>query len=318
MSKPKRIVITGALGHIGSRLVRDLPVAFPGTQIIMIDNLVTQRYGSLFDLPKNGKYKFIGADILDIDLKKILMPKDIVIHLAAITDAARSFENQEEVERVNYTATVKLAHACVDVGCSLIYPSTTSVYGTTKKLVDENCPKSDLKPQSPYAESKLKSEEYLKKLGKKKGLKFVTCRFGTITGTSKGMRFHTAVNKFCWQSVIDQPLSVWKTALHQKRPYLSLSDASKAVQFIVKNDLFDKKIYNVVTDNLTVNDVVETIKKIIPETKVELVDSKIMNQLSYEVSSKLFQDKDFKFSGSINKDISDTIKLLKKAHDHNY
>lgn len=318
MSKPKRIIITGALGHIGSRLVRNLPTVFPDTLIIMIDNLVTQRYGSLFDLPKNGHYKFIGADILDMDLEKNLMPKDVVIHLAAITDAARSFENQEEVERVNYRGTVKLAEACAKIGCSLIFPSSTSVYGTTKNIVDENCPKSDLKPQSPYAESKLKSEDYLKKMGKKAGLKFITCRFGTITGISKGMRFHTAVNKFCWQAVIDQPLTVWTTALHQKRPYLSLSDASRAIQFIIKNDLFDQKIYNIVTNNLTVNDIVETIRKLIPKIKVGLISSQIMNQLSYEVSNKLFRDKGFKFSGNINKDIRDTIKLLKKAHNHNY
>lgn len=317
MNKPKRIVITGALGHIGSKLVHDLPVVFPNTQIIMIDNLITQRYCSLFNLPSKGKYKFIMADILDIDLEKILMLKDIVIHLAAMTDATKSFENQKEIERVNYTSTIKLANACSKIGCSLFFPSSTSVYGTTKKIVYENCPKSDLKPQSPYAESKLRSEKYLKKVGKKTRLKFIICRFGTITGISKGMRFHTAVNKFCWQAVINQPLSVWKTALHQKRPYLSLSDASKAIQFIIKKNIFDQKIYNVVTDNMTVNNVINKIKKIIPKIRLQLIDSRIMNNLSYEVSTALFQKIGFKFSGNISNDVNDTVKLLKKAHDHN-
>ena len=34
------------------------------------------------------------------------------------------------------------------------------------------------------------------------------------------MRFHTAVNKSCWQAVMGQPLTVWETAYGQKRTYL--------------------------------------------------------------------------------------------------
>ena len=49
------IVITGALGHIGSFLLRGLPSEFENINIIAIDSLVTQRYFSLFNLPKNGK-----------------------------------------------------------------------------------------------------------------------------------------------------------------------------------------------------------------------------------------------------------------------
>ena len=56
----------------------------------------------------------------------------------------------------------------------------------------------------------------------KKGLKGVSCRFGTIFGASPGMRFHTAVNKFCWQAVMGQPITVWSTAYDQKRPYLEV------------------------------------------------------------------------------------------------
>ena len=68
----------------------------------------------------------------------------------------------------------------------------------------------------------------------KAGLRFITCRFGTIFGTSIGMRFHTAVNKFCWQAVIGQPITVWRTALHQYRPYLDLKDAVKAIVYYQK------------------------------------------------------------------------------------
>ncbi len=311
-SKFNRIVVTGALGHIGSRMIRDFVTTFPDATVVMIDNLATQRYGSLFKLPTKGRYKFIGADIFDVDLTRILKPNDVVLHLAAITDAPESFKIKEEVKRINFGGTKRVADACSKVGCRLIFPSTTSVYGIQKELVDETCPKSELKPQSPYAESKLKSEEYLQK---KKGLNFVICRFGTICGISNGMRFHTAINKFCWQAVNDHPLSVWKTALHQKRPYLALEDASRAVQFIIQNNLFDRRIYNVVTENLSVNDIVTMVKKHIPPTRVELVASPIMNQLSYEVSPARFKNKGFEFSGSISKSIKETIRLIRKSND---
>jgi nucleoside-diphosphate-sugar epimerase len=118
-----------------------------------------------------------------------------VVHLAAITNAA-SFEIKEVVERVNYVGTELVARACAETGSRLLFLSTTSVYGVSEGVVDENCSDEDLKPQSPYAESKIKAERYLSRLAEREGLKFFIARFGTIYGTSRGMRFHTAVNKF--------------------------------------------------------------------------------------------------------------------------
>ena len=57
-----KIVVTGALGHIGSYVIRDLARQFPNSEIVMIDNLITQRYSSLFNLPSNGNYKFIRCN----------------------------------------------------------------------------------------------------------------------------------------------------------------------------------------------------------------------------------------------------------------
>src|SRR5207253_6086819 len=117
-------------------------------------------------------------------------------------------------------------------GSALIFISTTSVYGSQTEVVDEDCPVTNLRPQSPYAESKLKAELLLHAVEQTEGLRFAVCRFGTIFGTSVGMRFHTAINKFCWQAVTGQPITVWRSALHQQRPYLDLTDAVEAVNFI--------------------------------------------------------------------------------------
>jgi nucleoside-diphosphate-sugar epimerase len=65
-----------------------------------------------------------------------------------------------------------------------------------------------LKPQSPYAASKLHAEQRLQSLGEGQVLYYVTCLFGSIFGISPGMRIHTAINKFCWQAVIGQPITV--------------------------------------------------------------------------------------------------------------
>jgi UDP-glucose 4-epimerase len=302
-----KILVTGALGHIGSSLIRRLSARLKNLdEIIMIDNLSSQKFSSLFDLPTNIKYRFVEGDMRAVELNGLVAEVDCVIHLAAITDAAGSFGNAEEVELNNYQCTESIANACLENKVKLISLSSTSVYGTQSELVAEDCSEDDLNPQSPYAATKLREERLIQRLCKD-GLQAVCCRFGTIYGPSMGMRFHTAVNKFCWQAALGHPISVWRTAYDQMRPYLDLHDATNAFIFILENDLFDGEIYNVLTENLTVRTVVDTIKKTIPGLNIEFVDKEIMNQLSYEVSCEKFKDKGFVFEGSIEKGISDTL-----------
>ena len=308
-----KIVVTGAIGHIGSYVIRDLGIQFPSAKIVMIDNMMTQRFPSLFNLPAVGNFHFIEGDVTDMDLNAVFSDTNVVIHLAAITDAAGSFDRAEELEANNYQSTVKVANACVETGASLIALSSTSVYGTQNDIVDEDCSEEELQPQSPYATTKLKEEELITKLCKDKGLKAIHCRFGTIFGASAGMRFHTAVNKFCWQAAMGQPISVWSTAYDQKRPYLDLFDASRAISFIIENDIFDGRVYNVLTNNSTVREVVDVIREFIPDLEVGFVDNKIMNQLSYEVLDNRFKSHGFVPAGSLKRGIGETIALLKQG-----
>ena len=309
-----KIIITGAIGHIGSYIIRNLGIQFPMAEIIMIDNMMTQRFPSLFNLPPMGKYRFIEGDVTKMDLDIVFSGASVVIHLAAITDAAGSFDRAEELEENNYQSTVKVANACAKNGASLIALSSTSVYGTQNEVVDEDCSKEELQPQSPYAVTKLKEEKLISKLSKENGLRAIHCRFGTIFGVSPGMRFHTAVNKFCWQAVMGQPITVWNTAYDQKRPYLDLFDASRAIAFIIEKDIFDGRIYNVLTNNSTVRQVVETIREFVPDLDVEFVNNKIMNQLSYEVLDERFKSKGFVPAGSLKRAIGETISLLKQSN----
>ncbi|MCK5019446.1 MAG: NAD-dependent epimerase/dehydratase family protein, partial [Candidatus Peribacteraceae bacterium] len=158
-----KIAITGPLGHIGSKLIRYLPEVFQETIIRMLDNMLVQRYCSLFNLPETGNYEFTEGDILD-GVDDFIKGADVVIHLAAITDAVSSFKNNEKVREINYTGTEIVAKACQKQNIPIIFLSTTSVYGASKSLVDEDCGEEDLNPQSPYAQSKLDAENLLRKM----------------------------------------------------------------------------------------------------------------------------------------------------------
>lgn len=305
-----KILITGALGHIGSGFIHQIK---PGEyeEVVFLDNMFTQRFPSLFNLPKGVNYRFIDGDVLTANLVECLKGIDVVVHLAAITNAEGSFDIQEKVEEVNFDGTRRIAEACMLTGTKLVFLSTTSVYGTQEAVVDENCLETDLQPQSPYAKSKLKAEKLLAELSKNGKLKYITCRFGTIFGTSIGMRFHTAVNKFVWQACMGHPITVWRTAMNQKRPYLALSDAIIALKFIIKKDLFDNSVYNVLTTNATVGEIVDAIRQYVPDLEVSYVDSRIMNQLSYTVANQRFKEAGFAFKGDLSGDIGETVNLLR-------
>ena len=309
----QKLVITGPLGHIGSHYIRALTPS-QADEVLLLDNFLTQRYCSLFNLPRGVNYRFVETDITKANLRDLFAGADAVLHLAAITDAASSFTNKDQVEQVNYEGTVRVAEAAAQCAAKLIFISTTSVYGTQAALVDENCAASELVPQSPYAESKLRAERYLATLAATGGLRYSICRFGTIYGPSVGMRFHTAVNKFCWQAAMRLPLTVWRTALDQKRPYLDLSDATRALQFILESGHFDNQVYNVLTDNDTVRQIVDLIKAHLPALQVQLVDTQIMNQLSYEVANAKFRVLGCPSAENLADGIAATLALIQNAH----
>src|SRR3989344_5100170 len=100
MTERKRILVTGALGHIGSALIRSPPDSLVG-EITMLDNLESQRYCSLFSLPKNFTYRFVEADVRSVDLTELVNNVDAVIHLAALSKAEATLDKQKEVESVN-------------------------------------------------------------------------------------------------------------------------------------------------------------------------------------------------------------------------
>lgn len=302
------ILVLGGLGHIGSKLIEVLSKDNKINKIVIVDNLITNRYCSLFNI-KKSKFSFEFCDVLKVDLNILNQKYDfkILINLSAITDASSSFKIKSKIFNNNYNITKKVTNFIKKNSVKLIFISSTSVYGENSKIVNEN---STLFPQSPYAECKIKEENYIKK-NLKKNNQFVILRFGTIAGVSKGMRFHTAVNKFCFEASFDLPITVWKSALRQYRPYLSLSDATKSILFLVKKNYFNNETYNILSENLRPIDIIDEIKKYKKDIKIDLTDSRIMNLLSYRVENKKFRKLGFNFSGSIAKEIKDTLNLLK-------
>lgn len=150
-----KVLVTGGTGFIGQFLIPQLMVE--GYEVYNVDQY-------FWSTMQSGEE--LLADVNDIYALTRIYKKvkpDIVIHLAAITAVAYSYEHPIEVISTNFLGTVNLAEAgrmtCPELK-QFIYPSSAEVYGITKSLKKKE---SDvLYPNSPYAVSKEASERYLK------------------------------------------------------------------------------------------------------------------------------------------------------------
>ena len=301
-----KILITGGLGHIGSYLLENIDKIKFIKKIYIIDNLSTNRYCSLFNLPKtNKKIYFYQNDLSLKNALKNFKKVDVVLNLASLTDAEGSLKIKNKIYRNNLGIFDNILRYCKKNSSKLIHISSTSVYGEQRGLVDENCEK--LKPKSPYAEIKVKEENILKK----NKISFVSYRFGTISGVSKGMRFHTAINKFCLYSVLGKPLPIWKSMMNKPRPYLSLRDAFKVIKFTIENNFFNNETFNILSENLTLKKIIGYFKKYKKTIKIKYEKSKLVNQYSYRVSNEKFTRKALLLKSNIYHDIKFTLKMFR-------
>ena len=161
-----KLLITGACGHIGSYLAQNIHKIKNVRKCYLIDNIKNTSINALFKSKKKNKLKFYINDLTHKDFLNNFKDIDYVIHLASMTNAASSFKRKNEMYRNNLKCMKNIINFCIKNKVKLIHISSTSVYGKQADIVDENCEKRYLKPQSPYADIKLLEEKMLKKISK--------------------------------------------------------------------------------------------------------------------------------------------------------
>lgn len=179
----KNILITGGAGYIGSNVAHYL--LDKGCNVTVIDNLST---GNKALVPKKSK-----LFICDIDNKKKITKIiknnnfDIVMHFAGVVRVDESIKNPKKYNYINYKKGKTFLNICIKNKLKkIIFSSTASVYGNSKKLIVSET--DNLNPINPYAKSKLKFEKLLKKSSKVKNVKYIILRYFNVAGADKKLR----------------------------------------------------------------------------------------------------------------------------------
>ena len=179
----KNILLTGGAGYIGSHVAHLL--IDKGYAVTVIDSLIT---GNKYLVPKKAKLEI--CDIAEIDkISKIIKNNkfDLVMHFAGLIRVDESITHPEKYNNYNYEKAKIFLDTCLDNDLNkIIFSSTASVYGdTTKGNVSE---KDMLNPLNPYAQSKLKFENYIIDKSKGGSLKYIILRYFNVAGAEDKLR----------------------------------------------------------------------------------------------------------------------------------
>ena len=192
----KKIFITGSAGFIGSNLAKRLLKENDSIKIIGIDNMndyydVRLKEYRLVELLKNDDFTFVKGSIADKSLIDKIFTEyepDIVVNLAAQAGVRYSITNPDAYIESNMIGFYNILEACrhsYDDGKKgvehLVYASSSSVYGTNKKVPYSTEDKVD-NPVSLYAATKKSNELMAHAYSKLYNIPSTGLRFFTVYG----------------------------------------------------------------------------------------------------------------------------------------
>ena len=193
----KTVLVTGAAGFIGSNLVIELFKTIDDIKIVGIDNLnsyydVSIKEWRLKEIEKlNGQWSFVKGDISDKATVDEIFEKykpAVVVNLAAQAGVRYSITNPDAYIQSNLIGFYNILEACrhsYDNGATgvehLVYASSSSVYGTNKKVPYSTEDKVD-NPVSLYAATKKSNELMAHSYSKLYNIPSTGLRFFTVYG----------------------------------------------------------------------------------------------------------------------------------------
>ncbi|PLT32284.1 NAD-dependent epimerase/dehydratase family protein [Bacillus sp. V5-8f] len=256
-----KILVTGAAGFIGSHLCEKL-LMDPNNEVTGVDTFIgptseTLKKQNLAALAVHPRFTFKQADLLTVDLDRMLQEQDIVYHLAGMP-GVRSSWGKEFGPYVtnNIVATQLLLEAAKNKPIEkFIYASTSSVYGDILGKVAENATPS---PLSPYGITKLTGEHLCNVYRISYNIPVVTLRFFTVYGPRQ--RPDMAFHRFIAQVLKGEPLTIYGDGT-QSRDFTYISDCVDGIASVIYRGNLDGQTINIGgKERASINDVIRLIE----------------------------------------------------------
>jgi nucleoside-diphosphate-sugar epimerase len=258
------VLVTGSAGYIGAVLV---PLLLEeGHRVVGTDTCY-------FEEPNSGlplaAVPMVHKDVRDLTPSDI-QGFDAVIHLSALCNDPLGDLNPAWTYDINHQATVRLARLAKDAGVQrFLYSSSCSLYGaSTEDFATEEAP---LRPLTPYAVSKVRSEDGLAKLADA-DFSPVYMRNATAYGWSPRLRADVVLNNLvCWAHTTGKVRILsdgtpW-------RPVVHVADiaAAFAVALVAPREAIHNQAFNVGTtdENYQVRELAEIVRETVPGCTIE-------------------------------------------------
>lgn len=261
------VLVTGAAGFIGANLILALMKNVQNIHVIGIDNmndyydvaLKEFRLRQIEDCSKNvsGRFTFIRESIADKMLVSELFAQyqpQIVVNLAAQAGVRYSVENPDAYIESNLIGFYNILEACrhsYDNGATgvahLVYASSSSVYGSNKKIPYATEDKVD-NPVSLYAATKKSDELLTHAYAKLYNIPSTGLRFFTVYGPAG--RPDMAYFGFTDKLVKNETIKIFNYG-NCKRDFTYIDDIVTGIEAVLQcaplpnEDGVKYKIYNI-------------------------------------------------------------------------
>lgn len=200
--RPRRWLVTGSAGFIGSHLVETLLGL--GQTVTSLDNFATGHRANLDEVAARigaaqwRRHRFVEGDIRDLSAcREATRDVDVVLHEAALGSVPRSIADPVSTNAVNVDGFVNMLVASRDAGVArFVYAASSSTYGDHPGLPKvEDCIG---RPLSPYAVTKLVNELYADVFGRCYGLATIGLRYFNVFGSRQDPQGAYAAVIPCW------------------------------------------------------------------------------------------------------------------------
>jgi UDP-N-acetylglucosamine 4-epimerase len=249
---PKRWLVTGAAGFIGSNLVEALLEM--GQRVIGLDNFSTGHRRNLDDVKSSvgfslwEKFSFIEGDITELETCiKACQGVDYVLHQAALGSVPRSIKDPIRTNMVNIDGFLNILLAARDNGVKrFVYAASSSTYGdhTALPKVEENIGA----PLSPYAVTKYVNELYANVFSRVYGIEVIGLRYFNVFGRRQDPNgaYAAVVPKWILSLLSDKRCHIYGDG-ETSRDFCYIDNVIQAniLAAFVKNEEALNRVYNI-------------------------------------------------------------------------